>query len=156
MSGSDAAARGWAARAAPQLAKAAAPANERVSPQGSVEAQCGLVLNGQGGVIRRGKSPSLLFHILSLPLSAAAPEADTTRQRADRQTRSSLVCCQHAAAAQPAARAPDCLSLSARASQLKCQQSHGVCVEISPVSQLEFGGKDAPYKCLTAHLNMLV
>ncbi|CAB1418281.1 unnamed protein product [Pleuronectes platessa] len=31
-----------------------ARANECVSPQGSVEAQCGLVLNGQGGVIRRG------------------------------------------------------------------------------------------------------
>ncbi|PWA27629.1 hypothetical protein CCH79_00000561 [Gambusia affinis] len=28
--------------------------NERLSLQGSVEAQCGLVLNGQGGVIRRG------------------------------------------------------------------------------------------------------
>lgn len=44
--------------------------NECVSPQGSVEAQCGLVLNGQGGVIRRGKAPvySLLRLLLLLLL----------------------------------------------------------------------------------------
>lgn len=40
------------------------PPNERVSPQGSVEAQCGLVLNGQGGVIRRGKAPVCLSSVL--------------------------------------------------------------------------------------------
>lgn len=74
------------------------PPNERLSPQGSVEAQCGLVLNGQGGVIRRGKALVCLSSVL-------VPEAvntrrhdstrlDTTRQRAaGRQTGGTLLCC---------------------------------------------------------------
>lgn len=41
------------------------PPNEGLSPQGSVEAQCGLVLNGQGGVIRRGKAPRARRLLLS-------------------------------------------------------------------------------------------
>ena len=49
------------------------PPNERLSPQGSVEAQCGLVLNGQGGVIRRGKALVCLSSVL-------APEAVNTRR----------------------------------------------------------------------------
>lgn len=80
--------------------------NECVSPQGSVEAQCGLVLNGQGGVIRRGKAPvySLLRLLLLLLLLYRRPWTLTgsTRQdseQTDKQAEhSSLVCCQHAAA----------------------------------------------------------
>lgn len=84
-----------------------AGANERVSPQGSVEAQCGLVLNGQGGVIRRGKGLFILSLCLSVRARACvctvAPEAVSTRgstrldsQQTDKQAEQcSLVCCQH-------------------------------------------------------------
>lgn len=98
-------------RARPKRPRVSAPAasgdfqppNERVSPQGSVEAQCGLVLNGQGGVIRRGKA---LVCLPSLPAPEAAntrrhdtTRHDTTRHdselQADKQAqRSSVVCCQ--------------------------------------------------------------
>lgn len=56
--------------------------NECVSPQGSVEAQCGLVLNGQGGVIRRGKA---LFIVCCCTGGSEHSRHDTTRQRS-RQT----------------------------------------------------------------------
>lgn len=81
--------------------------NECVSPQGSVEAQCGLVLNGQGGVIRRGKAPvysllRLLLLLLLLLYRRPWTLTGSTRQdseQTDKQAEhSSLVCCQHAAA----------------------------------------------------------
>lgn len=59
--------------------------NECVSPQGSVEAQCGLVLNGQGGVIRRGKAP---FIVCCCTRGREHSRLDTTRQAgAGRQNR---------------------------------------------------------------------
>lgn len=75
------------------------PPNECLSPQGSVEAQCGLVLNGQGGVIRRGKAPVCLSSVL-VPEAVNTRRLDTTRQdsklQADKQAEhSSVVCCQH-------------------------------------------------------------
>lgn len=54
------------------------PPNEGLSPQGSVEAQCGLVLNGQGGVIRRGKAPHV-WRPSPYREAANAPRHDTTR-----------------------------------------------------------------------------
>lgn len=81
--------------------------NECVSPQGSVEAQCGLVLNGQGGVIRRGKAPvySLLRLLLSLllllyrrPWTLTGSTRQDSEQTDKQAEHSSLVCCQHAAA----------------------------------------------------------
>ena len=76
------------------------PNNECVSPQGSVEAQCGLVLNGQGGVIRRGKAPRFSSSSSSSSSSFFSStggrehsQLDTTRQRADRQTGGTLPSC---------------------------------------------------------------
>lgn len=75
------------------------PPNECLSPQGSVEAQCGLVLNGQGGVIRRGKAPVCLSSVL-VPEAVNTRRLDTTRQdsklQADKQAeKPSVVGCQH-------------------------------------------------------------
>lgn len=82
--------------------------NECVSPQGSVEAQCGLVLNGQGGVIRRGKAPvySLLRLLLLLlllllyrrPWTLTGSTRQDSEQTDKQAEHSSLVCCQHATA----------------------------------------------------------
>lgn len=57
--------------------------NECVSPQGSVEAQCGLVLNGQGGVIRRGKPPlpNPPFIVCRCTGGRERSQPDTTRHR---------------------------------------------------------------------------
>lgn len=84
---------------APAAAGDFQPPNDCFSPQGSVEAQCGLVLNGQGGVIRRGRPPVCLSSVLA-PEAVNARRLDTTRQdsklQADKQAeRSSVVCCQH-------------------------------------------------------------
>lgn len=92
---------------APQQSADPQPANERLSPQGSVEAQCGLVLNGQGGVIRRGRALVCLASVL-LPEAANTRRHDSTRQdselqadkQADKQAEhSSVVCCQRLRAA---------------------------------------------------------
>lgn len=78
-----------------------------VSPQGSVEAQCGLVLNGQGGVIRRGKGAhpfilSLSYIVVYVPEAVNTPLAathDKTARQTDKQAEHcSLVCCQHVTA----------------------------------------------------------
>ena len=58
----------------------------RSPPQGSVEAQCGLVLNGQGGVIRRGRGSEARSIVLPRATSTHTAAADKTRQRTDRNT----------------------------------------------------------------------
>lgn len=74
--------------------------NECVSPQGSVEAQCGLVLNGQGGVIRRGKPPpfqsSVCLLLYRRPWTLTARHDKTQADK--RAEHRSLVCCQHVGA----------------------------------------------------------
>lgn len=76
--------------------------NERLSLQGSVEAQCGLVLNGQGGVIRRGKGPPFISSLCCCTGGRGKQSRLDTRQdseQTDKQAeRSSLVCCQHVTA----------------------------------------------------------
>lgn len=88
------------ARAAPAAPGHFQPPNESLSPQGSVEAQCGLVLNGQGGVIRRGKAAHarrLFLH--PRPRTHAGATRRDGELQADKQAEhSSVVSCQHAEA----------------------------------------------------------